>query len=173
MDSLVNMKDRIPHCEAHLLNHVYCEHIFTRVSFGPFLSDGNPQWSRFINFWDAKFSTVVSVRISGAQEAYIGKWDLSDLSQKSIWPIAAGQIYFSNSLGTGVMTAFGSFTKEESNIVAVWTNIIDRQSLNLCISFSKNSFAVIGDLPMHRQWIHAIAHDEDVLCRLILYSIPV
>ena len=44
---------------------------------------------------------------------------MSDLGQKSIWPIAAGQIFFSNSVALGVMTAYVSFVGEESNIVAV------------------------------------------------------
>jgi len=78
-------------------------------------------------------------------EAYIGKWDMGDLGQKSIWPFAAGQIFFSNSIGTGVMTAFGSFTGEESNIV-MDTTVIALTNSAVSIFAGFVVYAIIGNV---------------------------
>mmetsp|Transcript_1571 Transcript_1571/g.4882 ORF Transcript_1571/g.4882 Transcript_1571/m.4882 type:complete len:535 (-) Transcript_1571:136-1740(-) len=63
---------------------------------------------------------VVGITLPGAGDGikqYIGRWDLSELSNGEMWVDAFGQIFFSLSLSTGVMTAFASFNPRNSNIV--------------------------------------------------------
>lgn len=51
-------------------------------------------------------------------DAYIGKWDLSTLSeQPQQWSMAVSQIFFSLSVTFGVMTAYGSYNKRDQNVV--------------------------------------------------------
>jgi len=91
---------------------------------------------------------VYNLTLEGAGDgidAYIGNWDFSDLSQKLIWPIAASQIFFSNSVGFGVMTAFGSFVGEESNLVQD-TVIIALSNSGVSLLAGFVVYAIIGNV---------------------------
>jgi len=48
---------------------------------------------------------------------YIGRWDVSALSNGEMWSDAFGQIFFSLSLSTGVMTAYASMNPKNQDIV--------------------------------------------------------
>jgi NSS family neurotransmitter:Na+ symporter len=63
---------------------------------------------------------------------YYLKPDFSLLLQPKIWLNAAGQIFFTLGIGSGVMTAFGSFNKPEQDMV--------RDNLIVCISNCSFSF---------------------------------
>lgn len=64
---------------------------------------------------------IYNATLDGARDgidAYIGKWDASIVQKEAgIWSSAVGQIFFSNSVALGVMTAYGSYNDESSNIV--------------------------------------------------------
>eukprot|EP01006_Ploeotia_vitrea_P048632 TRINITY_DN67256_c1_g16_i1.p1 TRINITY_DN67256_c1_g16~~TRINITY_DN67256_c1_g16_i1.p1 ORF type:complete len:840 (-),score=87.61 TRINITY_DN67256_c1_g16_i1:304-2709(-) len=75
-------------------------------------------------------------------DAYLGKWDMSALSDPGIWADAAGQIFFSLSVCYGVMTSYGSYLDKDQPIVA---NVFIVALTNSTFSFFAG-FAVFGVL---------------------------
>jgi len=63
---------------------------------------------------------IQGATLPGAKEgvkAYIGRWDLSQLSDGNMWVDAFGQIFFSLGTGFGVMPAYASLNPRNSNII--------------------------------------------------------
>ncbi|CAD7696852.1 unnamed protein product [Ostreobium quekettii] len=91
---------------------------------------------------------VYNATLEGARngiDAYIGNWDFSDLGQKLIWPQAASQIFFSNGVGFGILTAYGSFTAEDSDLVADST-IIALSNSGVSILAGFVVYAIVGNV---------------------------
>eukprot|EP00918_Siedleckia_nematoides_P045385 GHVU01099303.1.p1 GENE.GHVU01099303.1~~GHVU01099303.1.p1 ORF type:complete len:638 (-),score=126.77 GHVU01099303.1:956-2869(-) len=61
---------------------------------------------------------IIAVTLPGAGlgiQSYIGKWNGEILTNSpEVWSKATGQIFFSNSLANGVMSAFGSYNKRNN-----------------------------------------------------------
>lgn len=95
-----------------------------------------------------------AVTLPGAEDGiqkYIGEWDMSVLSnQPEVWSKAASQIFFSLSLTTGVMTAYGSHV--DRNEPTLLNSVVIACS-NCMFSFIAG-FAVFGA-------IGHLAHIED------------
>eukprot|EP00873_Tetraselmis_striata_P037403 jgi/Tetstr1/457667/TSEL_004248.t1 len=55
--------------------------------------------------------------IDGVRQ-YIGVWNPDALRDPNIWAAAAGQVFFTLSIGVGVMTAYGSYSPADTDLVA-------------------------------------------------------
>ncbi|GMH38799.1 hypothetical protein BSKO_06697 [Bryopsis sp. KO-2023] len=95
---------------------------------------------------------IYNATLEGAKDgvdAYIGEWDTSGL-KGGVWPAAVGQIFFSNSIALGVMTAYGSYNAESSNIV------MD----NAVIAFSNSAISFIAGFTVYTV-LGNMAHKEE------------
>ncbi|GMH38798.1 hypothetical protein BSKO_06696 [Bryopsis sp. KO-2023] len=84
---------------------------------------------------------IYNSTLEGAKDgvdAYIGQWDTSGL-KGGVWPAAVGQIFFSNGIALGIMTAYGSYNAESSNIV------MD----NVVIAFTNSAISFIAGFTVY------------------------
>ncbi|GMH36994.1 hypothetical protein BSKO_04867 [Bryopsis sp. KO-2023] len=81
-------------------------------------------------------------------KAYVGEWDTSGL-KGGVWPAAVGQIFFSIGIAFGIMTAYGSYNPESSDIVM--DNCIIALS-NSAISFVAGFavYTILGNIAFKR-----------------------
>eukprot|EP00121_Abeoforma_whisleri_P001743 Awhi_evm1s1554 len=101
---------------------------------------------------------IRGVTLEGASNGiyeYIGKWDMSNLSEGQMWVDASTQIFFSLSLAFGVMQAYGSFNEPNSNVVQ---NAFIIAISNCMFSFLTGFvvFSIIG----HLTYIQGIPFDS-------------
>mmetsp|Transcript_2873 Transcript_2873/g.5128 ORF Transcript_2873/g.5128 Transcript_2873/m.5128 type:complete len:359 (-) Transcript_2873:262-1338(-) len=109
-----------------------------------------------------------NISLPGATEGvvqYIGVWDTAALRDPQIWTDAAGQVFFTLTIGVGVMTAYGSYVPQEIDLVADHIIVV---SANTVVSLLAGSvvYAVLGNVvyeeakvgiaPSRRPFLHCI-----------------
>eukprot|EP00121_Abeoforma_whisleri_P013987 Awhi_evm1s12905 len=91
---------------------------------------------------------VRGVTLEGASNGiyeYIGKWDMTNLSEGQMWIDAASQIALGLSVASGIMSAYGKFNRPNANVIQDACIIA---LANACFSFVSGFvvFSIIGYL---------------------------